>query len=164
MDKKILAYLNNETNVIKTDAIFSREKTDKGVEYIHVSFGDEERYTFWNNPLKEKSPPKSMGGKKPYVMLMVQKVTELQKKGIKNIEEIIGFLVLLSDNIEWNTGRIINKRSKKPLKYSDLQNKHSGGKYKFEKTMKLLSENSLLEHKPEGYFISTDLIKKGSKK
>lgn len=159
-----MAFFNNEINVVKTEVIMSREKTDKGMEYIHVNIEGKERYSFWNNPSKEKTSPKSMGGKKPYVMLMVQKVTELQKQGIKNIEEIIGFLVLLSDNIEWNTGRIINKRSKKSLKYIDLQNKHSGGKYKFEKTMKLLADNSLLEHKPEGYFISSDLIKKGSKK
>lgn len=162
MDKKILSYITRETDVLETNAIISREKTDKGMEYIHISFGEKERYTFWNNPAKARDhPPKTTGGKKPYVMLMVQKVSELQKQGIKNIEEIIGFLVLLSDNIEWNTGRIINKRSKKPLKYDDLRNKYSSGNSKFAKSMKLLTDNSLLEHKPEGYFISTDLIKKG---
>lgn len=165
LDRDLLNYLSNETNVVKVNAIISREKTDKGIEYIHVTVGEKEIYTFWNNPSKSKeATPKNTGGKKPYVMLMVQKMAELQKSGIKNIEENIGFLVLLSENIEWNTGRVIHKRSKKSLKYLDLQEIYTSGKYKFEKIMKSLSDNKLMKYKEDGYYISSELIKKGAKK
>lgn len=166
MDKLLLSYFSNESNVVEVKALISREKTDKGMELIHISVDGKEVYSFWYNPVSEKkvSSPKNTGGKKPYVMLMVEKLEELRESGTNNVEEAIGFLVLLSDNIEWHTGRLINKRSKKSLKYADLLSKYSNGKYRFEKLMKLLSDNNLLEHKPEGYFISRHLIKKGKER
>ncbi|MDF2563710.1 MAG: hypothetical protein K0Q53_105 [Massilibacillus sp.] len=161
MDKNLLAFLNKEINVIKTEVIISREPTNKGTELIHFSVGEKELYQVWKNSNDNNVKPKSTGGKKPYIMLMVQEVIKLKKTSIENIEEVIGFLVLLAENIEWNTGKLINKRSKKPLKYVDLQKTYSGSKYKFEKTMKILKNNDLLTHTPEGYFISSKLIKKG---
>jgi hypothetical protein len=163
---KLLAFKNKEINVVKGEFIISRESLDNGVDFIHVTCADngKEVYSFWQNTNKTDEEPKSMGGKKPYVMLMLQELSKLQEGGIKGIEDAVGFLTIISDNIRWNTGLVVNKRSKKPLKYTDLQKIYSGSKYKFEKTMKFLKDHNLLTHTPEGYFISRELIKKGSKK
>lgn len=163
MDKNLLAFLNKEINVIKTEVIISREPTSKGTELIHFSVGERELYQVWKNSNDNNAKQKSTGGKKPYIMLMIQEVSKLAGSGIDNIEEVVGFLILLAENIEWNTGRVINKRSKKSFKYIDLQNKYSGSKYKFERIMKILKDNNLLIHTSEGYFISRRFIKKGAK-
>jgi hypothetical protein len=92
---------------------------------------------------------------------MIDKLEELKATGIINIEELIGFLVCLGNHIEWHTGKLINKRSKKQLKYTDLQKIFSCGKRKLDKILKELQRHNLLFNTSEGYFISTDLIKKG---
>ncbi len=165
INNKWLDFLNGNNNVAKVEVIISREKTNNGPELIHVSVGDREIYQFWHNPSKSKEvQPKHTGGKKPYLMLMIGHLEQLRKSNIGNVEELIGFIVCLGNNIEWNTGRLIHKRSKKQLKYEDLQNMFSCGKRKLDRIIKDLRDNDLLTSNQDGYFISGDLIKKGRKK
>ena len=162
LDRNLLTYLSSETNVVQTDGvIFSREKSNNGMELIHVLVNDKEVYSFWNNPYKTKKPKGSTGGKKPYVIIMTQEVEVLRNKKVNGIEEALGLLLVLSPNTEWHTGRLINKRNKNSLKYEELLKISGSTKYKFEKLMKILKDNDLLTHTPEGYFISSKLIKKG---
>jgi hypothetical protein len=160
-----LEFQNGSIKAVKVDAVISKEVTSAGMEYIHVSIDGEEVYSFWKNPsgVKKKSAPKSMGGKKPYIMLMLQEVEKLRSQGIDNIEELIGFLVCLGNNVEWGTGRLIHKRSKKQLMYADLQKMFNFGKRKLDRVIKDLRQHELLIGNDEGYFISDLLIKKGSK-
>lgn len=165
INNKWLDFLNGNNNVAKVEVIISREKTNNGPELIHVSVGGREIYQFWNNPNKSKdTQPKHIGGKKPYIILMVEQIQNLKDRNINNVEELVGFMVCLGNNIEWGTGKLINKRSKKPLKYDDLQKLFSGGKRKLDRIIRELRENDLLSSNQEGYFISSDLIKKGKKK
>ena len=148
----------------------TREKTSNGSEYIRVLPENKttegmELYTFWYNPKSEnKDPskkPKHTGGKKPYVMLMVDEMEDLKEKGVKNVEELIGYVVSLSKYIEWHTGKLIHKRSKKPLKYKDLQQIYGCSNKKLNKMINLMKEHDLLYYTDEGYFISSRFIKKG---
>ena len=162
MDNNLADFLRGDSNVVKVETVISREKTTHGTELIHVMVGDQEVYNFWRNPNKIKGPPKHTGGKKPYVLLMVEQMDLLRNSKINNIEELIGFLVCLSNNIEWHTGKLVHKRSKKQLKYTDLQKLFSGGKRKLDRVLADLKTHDLLFNTTEGYFISNKLIKKGA--
>lgn len=167
MNGDLIDYLQNNSNVVSTNVIISRETTLSGLQYIHISAGDKVLYEFWHNPNKKNdddNKPKSTGGKKPYLMLMIQEIEKLRSSGVKNTEELIGFVACLGQNVEWNTGKLIQKRSKKPLKYKELQNIFQCGKRKLDRVLGDLKSNGLLVNTQEGYFISSDLIKKGKMK
>ena len=164
--KDLRRFLLREINVAKAEFIIEREvSTTTGQEFIHlVSDEGEEVYTFWHNPnSKPGDKRKNTGGKKPYIMFMLQEMEKLQVQKIEGIEEIIGLLVMLSAHIEWSTGRLIHKRSKKPIRYSDLVIMVSFGKYKLNKILNELQSNNLLTNTAEGYFVSNKLIKKGGR-
>lgn len=157
-------FLSGEVNVIKANVIITREKKAKSPqEYIHIMSGEEEIYSFWRSSESAPTKGKSTGGKKPYVMLMLQRLEELQEQNIPNFEEIIGVLVLLSKNIEWSTGRLINKRSKKQLKYEDLIKLVTFSSRKLDKLISVMKQYKLISNTSEGYFISQSFIKKGSR-
>ena len=164
MDKNILQYIVGETNVLQTNVIISRETTSRGMQYIHVTAGDEVLYEFWHNPnnVPKDKKPKHSGGKKPYLMLMVEQVEELRKSGVKNVPELIGYLVCLGKYVEWSTGRLIQARSKKSLQYKHLQQIFTCSNKTLNKILADLKEYDLLFHTTEGYFISPKLIKKGA--
>lgn len=168
MDTDLFSFIKGDSNVIQTDAIISREITPTGQQYIHITVGNKVLYEFWHNPdkidNKESPPPKHTGGKKPYVMLMVEEVEKLREQGIPNVEELIGYLSCLGRYVEWGTGRIIHKRSKNPLRYKDLQGLFTCGKRKLDRVLGELKEHGLLTNNQEGYFISQKLIKKGKAK
>lgn len=170
MDKDLLKFLNGEINVVETKTVISRDKLPNGTEciYIRPSGMEEELYHFFKSKKDDSSmkndnkKPKHTGGKKPYVMFMVESVESLEKKGVKNIDEILGSAIRLSGNIEWSTGRLINKRSKQPLKYEDLKKIFKCGNSKLTRKIKYMKDCGLLSHTSEGYFISPDFIKKGA--
>lgn len=167
MDNQLLNFMNGDTNVIKIETIISREITPQGMEYVHITTMDGRmNYNFWHNPnnTKKESQPKNTGGKKPYLMLMVEQLDKLRSKNVSNVEELVGFMVCMGSSIEWGTGKLIHKRSKKPLKYIDLQKMFSGGRHKLDRIIRELRENDLLSSNQEGYFISSELIKKGKKR
>lgn len=169
MDKELLKYINKETNVlIQGNIKITRDTTPQGVENINVFVmdkGDELPLynNIWYDPNKNKSDkkPKNTGGKKPYLMLMVSEIEALREKGVKKVEELIGYVVCLGNYIEWNSGRLIHKRSKKPIQYKDLQEIYKCGNNKLNKMIKLMKDNDLLYYTDEGYFISQKYIKKG---
>lgn len=144
----------------------------KGVECIYINEIKEGETRplyppLWYNPAKKtktEKQPKHTGGKQPYIMLMVNEVESLREQGVKNIEELIGYVVILGKYIEWNTGKLIHKRSKKPLMYKDLQEIYSCSKPKLNKMINLMKEHDLLYYTDEGYFISSKYIKKGKSK
>lgn len=170
----MLRYLNYETNTVIIGGYFmiSREVAPNGYEFITESIiSDEGKSTiykeYWHNPkanVDAKKTPKHTGGKKPYLMLMVDEIEELRNQGVKNVEELIGYVVSLGKNIEWNTGKLIHKRSKKPIQYKDLVEIYKVSKPKLNKMINLMKEHNLLYYTDEGYFISSKYIKKGKSK
>lgn len=173
LDKEIAKFIDMETNAFQGTFIVSREKTPNGYERIiyKIIGGVYDGMLFdahWRKigepPTLEEKKPKSTGGKKPYLMLMVDEIKELKKSGVKNVEELIGYVVCLGEFIEWNTGRLIHKRSKKPIQYKDLLEIYSCSKPKLNKMINLMKEHDLLYYTDEGYFISQKYIKKGKSK
>jgi len=173
MDENIVKYANKEVNVFTTGNFkTTREIAPNGLEYIqeYIIDGEEELLfrCFWYNPnrkvVKDKTKSKNTGGKKPYLMLMTNEIEELRGKGVKNVEELIGYTVSLGKYVEWNTGKLINNRSKKTLQYKDLISLYKCSKPKLNKMLKLMKDNDLLYHTDEGYFISSKYIKKGNTK
>lgn len=165
MDKEFLKYLNRESNICIGELKITRDVAPNGSEYITVCMSDgRELYTFWHNPRKaerKNENPKHIGGRKPYLMLMIGEIKKLKEQGVKNVPELVGYLVSLGDNIEWNTGRLIHKRSKKSLQYKDLLEVCGCSKPKLNKLLAQMKELDLLYYTSEGYFVSSRLIKKG---
>lgn len=178
MDESINKFFNNETNVIpfynkggEIIAMYSKDMLPNNIEcrYLNAIDGDKQipmQKPFYHNRNKnimidENEKPKSMGGKKPYIMVMINEIEELRGKGVKNVEELIGYVACLGNYIEWNTGKLIHKRNKKPIRYNDLQAIYGCGNKKLNKMINLMKEHNLLYHNGEGYFISSKYIKKG---
>ena len=165
MDKNLADFFSGATNVISGNITIIRESIPDGSQFWTIKRDDVEIISFWHNPknkpAKEKPPPKHTGGKKPYIMLMVGEVEKLRAQGVCGVEELIGYLACLGQYIEFNTGKLIHKRSKKPLQYKDLQRIFPCGNKKLNRILRELKEHDLLFNTQEGYFISSRLIKKG---
>ncbi len=173
MDKQVKKFLNHEVSVAEITYIVVREQLPNGVERLVAKPKDTEsdylRYEKYVNPAnpppaEDKPPPKNTGGKKPYLMVMTQEVEELRKAGVKNVDELVGFLGSLGKYVEWSTGRLIHKRSKKRLKYKDFKTIFPYSNNKLNRILTDLREHDLLFNTEEGYFISTRIIKKGKSK
>lgn len=184
-DKKLLKFIKGEINVLQYPFILSREKAPNGSSYFVLSsdFGEKAllMLDFWKNASKSsdyicsineetgeidktEKKPKHTGGKKPYIMLMIEEIEKLKKKNVKSVEEMIGYLVCLGNYIEWSTGRLIKKRKKEPLQYKDLLNIYGCSNNKLNMMLGKMKEHDLLYSTQEGYFISTRFIKKGKTK
>ena len=163
----------------KENSQTKRDITDNKCEYLNLFVvdnvdGEEKDYDWytgiWYNPNKKKpkdpNNPKGTGGKEPYVLIMQNRLIDLRKelreKGVKNVEEIIGYVFTLTQYIQWSTGKLVQKkRSKKPLQYSDMVEIFNCSKPKLNKIINILKDNNLLSSTNEGYFISQKFIKKG---
>lgn len=169
MDKDLLAFLNRETNAVKLTLTISRETLDNTHEHICISHDDltEYLFTFWRVMKSDKPKPerKHTGGKKPYIMVMVEKIRALQKENSDlNLENILGSAVMLADNIEWNTGLLVNKRKKTPLSFADLRKIYGCSNDKLARKIKEMESVGVLLKDKEGYKISPFFIRKGGKK
>lgn len=169
MEKELFRFISGEVNAVKLSVILVKEILPNGIEHITVKAASEEDYLIcqqWINAKKVASEklPKHTGGKKPYIILMVDEVEKLRADGVRNVEELIGYLACLGRFIEWNTGKLIRKRSKKPIQYKDLQEIFPCGNRKLNRILNDLKEHDLLFYTDEGYFISPKFIKKGKTK
>jgi hypothetical protein len=167
MDKEteFIKFASGETDIFSGPPVMIRERLPNGASFICIKreLGQEHDDIRLIEPSKRKRSdnPQNTGGKKPYLMLMIDEVFNLKKDGVKNVEEMIGYLVSLGKNIEWNTGKLIHKRSKKPLLYKDILKLYGCGNRKLNRLLNEMQEHDLLFHTEEGYFISPKFIKKG---
>ena len=174
MDKKIVDFYNETSDILPLPAgsYVVREKSPNGTSFMTLKMpnGEQELIidTWWSNPKKpakkDKDPPKHTGGKKPFVMCMVEEIERLKKLGVKNVEELSGYLASLGKYIEWNTGRLVQTRTKEQLKYKDLQIIFRCGNRKVNRLLRDMKENELLYSTDSGYIVSSRLIKKGKNK
>lgn len=183
MENNIENYVDGISNVLVISGNFkfktTRDVADNGYEYVTEYIIDENEKEwlfrkFWFNPkhdaVKDKTKNKNTGGKKPYLMLMINEIEKLKDKKVKDVLDITGFIGLVGKNIEWNTGRLINARTKKELQYKDLLNITGCGKTKLDRILKTMKDNNLIQYikpsadKEGGYFISSNIIKKGNMK
>lgn len=94
-------------------------------------------------------------------MLMINEIDKLHESGMSI--EAAGFLFYFSTCIEWNTGRLCNRRNGASLTIKDISNYMGIG---ITNTRKVLNElikfNAIFyDHKKRGYFINNTLIQKG---
>jgi len=164
MDKNLLEFLAGERDVIILDGVvFSKERKRNGTEYITVIIDNKPSFGFWNNPDNLKTnKPKHTGGKKSYVMLMIEEVEKMRSQEVTNIVELVGCITCLSRYIEWGTGKLVHFRSKKPIQFKDFGDIFQFGRSKLLKILKQLKDLNLLVNTQEGYFISQTIIKKGA--
>jgi len=135
----------------------------KKSDYYIIKNGDEIVHDWFGILGKKTGEKKTMGGKAPYVMVMTEKIGEMVREG-KATTDQLGCLAVLSANIEWGTGRLIKKRSKKSMQANDIQEVLGISHGTWAKKVKELKDNSLMTVNKDGYFISTDLFKKGEPK
>ena len=169
-------FISGNKNATLDEFILGRERSGKS-EFIIVSLPNSERplYTLWNSPRTKKKYvarknaekqdieiktiiPKGTGGKPAYVMLMIEEVSRInvsiEAKGM-----ILSFITCL----EWNTGRIINQRSKKPMTISMMAECLGIGKVKVKRILKELINTKVMRYdkKKKSYLMSRKFIKKG---
>ena len=171
MDKKICDFYNGDSDILPLPpgSYLVREKSPNGTNFMTLKMPNGEKDlivdSWWSKPgkpaKKDKDPPKHTGGKKPYIMLMVEEIEKLKKGGVKNVGELAGYLVSLSKNVEWGTGKLIHDRTKKPLKYKELQTIFGCGNKKLNRLLGDMKEHELLYSTDGGYVVSSRLIKKG---
>jgi hypothetical protein len=177
VEKDTLKFINGQQNVTIDRFILGREKVGNS-ELIFVSLPEYEEplFALWNSKKEAKKhkkteiegdivfevkEPKSAGNKETYVMLMPNAIAELNKKKVSI--ESLGFLMKITDRIEWNTGRLIRKRDKKSMTV-DMLAKYAGiGILKTKSIIKELSKNGVLFYlrNERAYFINPDYMRKG---
>ncbi len=165
MKRELREYLLGERNVVEDKFILSRETTGSA-ELVRLSHRELEEpiVKAWQpkqRRFKKAKKPKHTGGKKPYIMLMLQENDRIAEK---LTPEGAFFLFRTFRNIDWGTGVLIDLRTKEPLKFVDLLNIVSLSKRKLLRAIRNLKELQVLENKTgEGYIISRCLVKRGAR-
>jgi hypothetical protein len=167
MDNDLIKFLLGERKAVELgggNVISADRHTETWWQIILAHDGEEIFRLNYNPKAKQKEgkePSKHTGGRKSYVMLMTKQLRKLKKSEANNKLELIGFITYLSDYIEWGTGRLINKRTKKPLRYEDLSKITELNNRKLNSIIADLKRLYLLMHTVEGYFLSPIIVKKG---
>ena len=174
MKKETQEYLVGERNATRDEFILSREKV-RGSEYISLSLPDrnEPIYKLWTRKKIYKKPsqavgeievkqPKHTGGKRPYIMLMQDQRDTINK--LSNQAAGLMMKLLAGGFIEWDTGRIIDRRSKKPLTISMIRSRYKLDTTKTKGLIKELTENKVIKYdrKQRSYFFNADFARKGA--
>ena len=172
MKKETREYISGERNATRDEFILSRESTGNA-EYINVSLPDgiEPIYTLWTKkPQKRKAikatgeivKPKHTGGKRPYVMLMQDQTDVLNTLST----EAAGLLLKLIGGgfIEWHTGKIIDRRTKKPLTLATIRARYKLGERKTKALIKELTVNKIIKYdrKQRAYILNPKFARKGA--
>lgn len=162
MNKEFLKLLNGEVNAIKQMAIFSIEKYPTN-DIKHVFISDIEGcevFEFNYNPNKKKPTKKrARGGVASYLKLYISKINELIKQGVT--PDLIGYVICVSLNIRWDDDLLIDLKTKKPLKHSDLQEIFGASRAETTRIISQLKDFNLLKKDKDGYKAVTNFIRKG---
>ena len=166
----IRQFLNGEINVIDlgSGVILSKEVAPSS-ELWHLSVNGAEEKTFWvsSKPNDVKQPKKGnyTNGKPPYTMAMSNPVkTLVSDENVQgDIFTQLGVLTALGRNMEFSTGKLVNRRTKKPLTRKDILSITKFSHNKLDKILRDMKATGLIEHTADGYFVSRKYIKKGGK-
>ncbi len=105
--------------------------------------------------------PKHTGGKRPFIMVMQDKGDILEKLSL-NASGLL--LKLLGGGfIEWHTGRVIHRRSKKSMTVKMMCDKFNLKATDIKPILKELANSSVMKYDKgkRAYFIDRDIAKKG---
>jgi len=102
------------------------------------------------------------GGAEPYVMLFYRRIEKVFKGDYTGHRLIqLGALNVLSSFVQMGTGKLINKRTKQPLKQKDIAKALGVSIRTTAEILSNLKENGFLERKEGAYFIKRYFIAKG---
>ena len=169
MNENLLDFFVGNVSVIKVgNTILSSETAPNGSVLIHVTSavtGNEIRSIWTSSNDKPRDKPKTMGGKQPYLMVMINEIEVMKKSEFTagDINEQIGYLCCLGKNIEWNTGKLINTKTKQALKYNDLMKLFKCSNKKLNRLIGQMKENEIIYGTAQGYYVSRRFVKKGKK-
>jgi len=179
LKRETAEYLLGERDAIREEVILSRIRKGNS-EYVRVSLPDmkEPIYDLWTKrPSKIKKEPVATieelptsdipkprhtgGGKRPYVMLMQDR-------------DAIGKLSIMASGVlmklisvgcvEWGTGKVIDKRSKKALTVKMISEKLGLKLVEGKPILSELTTNKVLRYdkSQRAYFLDRNLAMKGS--
>ena len=93
----IRKFLSGDINVVDLgDGVILSKETAKSSELWHISVDGEDKKSFWVSK-KNTSAKKGdyTGGGQPYLMTMVNNIKDIRKTAIGNLQEQLGFIVLI---------------------------------------------------------------------
>lgn len=159
-------FIHGVVNAYTGEFVIGRENLPNGCQYIVLKdkYG-KILYEFFHNPenptKKRDGPPKHAGRRQPYVMLMLRNISKLQ---CENRLEIMGAIMALSNNVEWNTGVLIRKRPTRPLKSEEFPKLFNCSRSKAFNLLKQMKQLEIIEKADGGYRITEKYIRKGAGK
>lgn len=156
MNNDLNDYINGIVNAVELHVTISREISSSGTHNVYIKVGEKELYNFWHNPKKKKGQPKHTGGKRSYVKLYIDWI-EKTKLSV----ESSGTLMRFSNKIQWSTGVLMNLKTKKLLKLSDIIKIIGKSKPTALNILQELKDNNCIQHTKEGYKVNTSYIGKG---
>jgi len=181
MQKELLEYLNGKRNSVQTELVLGREKC-RSSEMIFVGAPGYEKpiYCLFNSTkkvkgkfeIKESTKEESgekiatlvkctpKGTRQPsYVMAMLSSVEIINSLSF----EAAGLLLKLFGCIEWNTGRLIRTRDKKPLTRGMMSKMFGIGKQRLKNVISELSKHDVLKYdrQSQAYYMNIKLFRKG---
>jgi hypothetical protein len=176
--KELIEFLNGDKNFYVGELTLGREKTSK-TELIFVGYPDFNKplYSFFNSSKSkkkylikqtaegfviERKKLKGTGGKPAYVSLMLSEFEKAQKK-LSHISA--GIFIKLSNNIEWNTGRLIRTRDGSPLTKKMISEMFSLNDWNVRLLLKEFSNAGVItyDRKKHAYFVNPNILRKGMK-
>jgi hypothetical protein len=155
-------FLTGESNAYYGPVSILREKTPDGATYFTILWADEEQFkAYWEPKDKKADNPKHGGHKKPYVMVMLDGMREIR---CANKVEVMGVVLSLADNIEWNTGNLIQKRPKRMLRVDDFNKILNFKRSKTYEILRQMQELSIVEKIDNGFRITENFMQRGAGK
>ncbi len=170
MRANINRYLNGEINAVRDEFVLSRERA-RDAELIYISHPEREQpiYQFWQSTARRKRQevsearqPKHIGGKQPYVMLMIRDLVRLMEAGMP--PKYAGYILYLVPYFEWGTGRLICGRKKRSMIFDDLVQVWGVSRVTCQRVVRALKEYGIISHTTDGYYVSRKFAKKGGAK
>lgn len=157
-------------NAVQKNLMIGREKLDTGAELIVVTDYEGAKpkivISGWrskNKYQRKNATPKHTGGKPSYVRLYTKLFEKLQRQGqqpgIKDAE--IGTALRMAAFADWKTGKLIDKKTKKPLNLVTLSNKLGYSKRTMIDRAEALQKAGIIKQKDGCYYMNRDYIAKG---
>lgn len=170
-------YILGERNATRDEFILSRERSGN-TEYVNVSLPDydEPIYQLWTKAPKKHKPAtkavgevnvpssKHTGGKRPYIMLMQDQGDVISK--LTDPAAALLLKIIAGGFVEWDTGRIIDRRSKKSLTIEMICARYKKKPATVKAIIKELAKYEVVQYvrKERAYFLCPKFAKKGAGK
>ena len=111
---------------------------------------------------KVKKDTENYGGVEPYVMFHPKRLKKVFKGDyVGNMQNQITALTFLSEYIQSNTGKLINKRTKKPLTRQEIAKDLGLSVRRTSEIISDLKTNGFLERRNNAYYVHRDFYAKG---